>query len=160
EHEYQAHSRELRMRQQWDSLKHNGSLAAAARILPASAPGEPAAPPISFVLPAALEASGPPEQRGLRRDHVRLLVLNRRSGAVEHTRFDRIGDYLNSGALLVLNDSRTIPALLPALLPSGESIEVRLAHQVDQCTWDALLLPHGGEHEGKRLRFRAGLSGA
>src|SRR5206468_3235869 len=104
-----------------------------------------------------LEAPGPPERRGLRRDHVRLMVLDRRSGAVAHTRFDRIGACLRPGDLLVLNDSRTLPALLPGRMPDGEAIEVRLARQIDAGAWEALLLPHGGDHEGKRIDFRGGL---
>ncbi|HLZ68929.1 MAG TPA: S-adenosylmethionine:tRNA ribosyltransferase-isomerase [Dehalococcoidia bacterium] len=120
-------------------------------------PGGEAAPPISFTLPHELEASGPPERRGLRRDQVRLMLLNRRSGATLHTRFDRIGELLQPGDLLVFNDSRTLPALLPGTFGDGTPIEVRLARQLDANTWDALLLPHGGEHAGKRIAFRAGL---
>ncbi|HZQ36040.1 MAG TPA: S-adenosylmethionine:tRNA ribosyltransferase-isomerase, partial [Dehalococcoidia bacterium] len=120
-------------------------------------PGGEAAPPIDFTLPRELEASGPPERRGLRRDQVRLLVLNRRSGATMHTRFDRIGEVLQPGDLLVFNDSRTLPALLPGRFEDGTAIEVRLARQIDANGWEALLLPHGGEHAGRTIAFRAGL---
>lgn len=123
---------------------------------------EPAAGPFEFVLPPALEAHGPPEARGLRRDAVRLLVLNRRSGALVHTRFDRIGDYLREHDLLVLNDSRTLPALLLGVVErdagAGEPVEARLARQISMDSWDALLLPHGGERRGQRIRFGAGLT--
>lgn len=115
-------------------------------------------PPIRFELPRELEAPGPPERRGLRRDQVRLLVLDRRSGATAHTRFDRSGDFLRPGDLLVFNDSRTIPALLPGESASGTPIEVRLARRAGASEWEALLLPHGGEHAGERIRFAAGLA--
>jgi S-adenosylmethionine:tRNA ribosyltransferase-isomerase len=106
-----------------------------------------------FVLPREREADGPPEARGVRRDHVRLMVLDRRSGITTHTRFDRLVDYLRPGDLLVANDSRTIPALLHAEAEGGERVEVRLARQRSADRWEALLLPHGGAHAGARLRF-------
>jgi S-adenosylmethionine:tRNA ribosyltransferase-isomerase len=116
-------------------------------------------PPVEFVLPPELEAHGPPEARGGRRDAVKLLVLDRASGAVQHTRFDRITDYLRPGDLLVFNDSRTIPALLPAtLVGSDEPVETRLARRVADDAWEALLLPHGGHYLSQRLRFREQLT--
>ena len=123
-----------------------------------AAPNQTGGSPIRFVLPRHLEAGGPPERRGLRRDHVRLMVLDRRGGGVVHTRFDRIGSYLRPGDLLVFNDSRTIPALLPGLTSRGTVIEVRLARRLGDAGWEALLLPHGGDHTGERIAFRAGLS--
>jgi S-adenosylmethionine:tRNA ribosyltransferase-isomerase len=86
------------------------------------------------------------------------MVLDRRGGTVAHTSFERIGDYLRAGDLLVFNDSRTLPALLPGETSQGEGIEVRLARQLAPDTWEALLLPHGGRHDGKHIRFRGGLS--
>ena len=115
------------------------------------------APALTFTLPRELEASAPLERRGLRRDQVKLLVLNRRSGVVAHTRFARLGEYLRPGDLLVFNDSRTLPALLPGVFADGTPIEVRLARQIAPDGWEALLLPHGGAHEGRTLRFGASL---
>jgi S-adenosylmethionine:tRNA ribosyltransferase-isomerase len=115
--------------------------------------------PIAFALPPELEAHGPPEATGGRRDAVKLLVLNRRTGAVLHTRFDRIVDHLHAGDLLVFNDSRTIPALLPATIDGAQTaVEARLARRVDAGAWEALLLPHGGDYLDRRLLFRDGLS--
>ena len=113
------------------------------------------APPIDFELPRALEATAPPELRGLRRDDVRLLVLDRATGAVTHTRFDQLGDFLRSGDLLVVNSSRTVPALLRAVGDDGAAVEVRLADRRGARRWDALVLDgrrHVG-HEGMRLLF-------
>ncbi len=69
--------------------------------------------PFSFILPPELEATAPPERRGLARDGARLLVLDRRSHRAQHDRFDNIGTYLRPGDLLVFNSSRTLPASVP-----------------------------------------------
>jgi S-adenosylmethionine:tRNA ribosyltransferase-isomerase len=115
--------------------------------------------PIRFGLPAELEAAVPPELRGLRRDGVRLLVLDRVTGAVTHTRFDRLGEFLRPGDLLVVNTSRTVPALLRAVGDDGAPVEVRLADRRGARRWDALLLD-GRRHTGRdrmRLVFGDGL---
>jgi S-adenosylmethionine:tRNA ribosyltransferase-isomerase len=80
---------------------------------------------MKFDLPAELEAHEPPELRGVRRDHVRLLILPRFEGPVVHTRFEDIGAFLRTGDLLVVNTSRTLPALLSACDEQGQELEVR-----------------------------------
>jgi S-adenosylmethionine:tRNA ribosyltransferase-isomerase len=102
---------------------------------------EMAAAPFSFVLPGTLNAAAPPERRGLRRDRVRLLVLDWESGERHHSRFDRLGDFLRPGDLLVLNNSRTLPASLPAEAPDGTRLEIRLARRLGEAEWAALLVP-------------------
>jgi S-adenosylmethionine:tRNA ribosyltransferase-isomerase len=82
---------------------------------------------VRFVLPPELEAGAPPEMRGLRRDHVRLLLLDRGTGAVRHHRFDELPLLLEPGDLVVVNDSRTLPASLLGRTASGAALEVRLA---------------------------------
>ncbi|MGH2586524.1 MAG: S-adenosylmethionine:tRNA ribosyltransferase-isomerase, partial [Dehalococcoidia bacterium] len=114
---------------------------------------------IEFTLPPELEATAPPELRGLRRDGVRLLVLDRRDGTVTHTSFDRMEKFLRPGDLLVMNASRTVPALLRAVGDDGAPVEVRLADRRGSRRWDALLLD-GRRHvgrEGMRLVFADGL---
>src|SRR5438046_54166 len=109
--------------------------------------------PFTFYLPAELSAKEPPERRGLPRDHVRLLVVDRASGAVAHTRFDRIGDYLRAGDLLVFNSSRTLPASLRGCgALAGPCVEVRLAQHFPDGTWLALLLCERGDPFGCGLR--------
>jgi S-adenosylmethionine:tRNA ribosyltransferase-isomerase len=82
---------------------------------------------VRFVLPPELEAAAPPETRGLRRDHVRLLLLDRDSGAVGHHRFDELPRLLRPGDLVVVNDSRTLPASLLGRTAGGAALEIRLA---------------------------------
>ena len=82
---------------------------------------------VAFELPIRLEAHEPPEARGLRRDQVRLMVARRGSGTIVHTRFDELPAFLAPGDLLVVNTSATIPAALPAELPDGTSLELRVS---------------------------------
>jgi S-adenosylmethionine:tRNA ribosyltransferase-isomerase len=124
----------------------------------------------TFELPLDRNAGAPPERRGLRRDHVKLLVQNRTDGTVIHSSFHRLADYLRPGDCLVLNESRTIPASLQAQRFSGESfldsLEVRLARRIGESAWDALLLrPNDGNSmvsaaeasKGETLRFSPSL---
>lgn len=121
--------------------------------------------PFTFQLPAELAASEPPERRGLARDGVRLLVIDRKSGHVEHTRFPYLRDHLRPGDLLVFNSSRTLPAVLSGYAePAGTGIEVRLAEHLPDDSWLALLVcqengPFGcGLCAGMRLAFGEGLT--
>jgi len=74
---------------------------------------------LDFARPRALQAAGPPERRGLERDEVRLLVSTGSTGrGHEHARFRDLPRFLAPGTLLVVNDSATLPASLPARHPS------------------------------------------
>ena len=94
---------------------------------------------VRFRLPPELEAATPPEARGLRRDHVRLLAVDRATGSVGHHRFYELPRLLEPGDLLVVNDSRTLPASLLGRTSRGEPLEVRLAAR-DGEQWAALVL--------------------
>jgi S-adenosylmethionine:tRNA ribosyltransferase-isomerase len=120
--------------------------------------------PFTFSLPEELAAREPPERRGLARDGVRLLVLDRKNGRVEHTHFRHLGSYLRPGDLLVFNSSRTLPAvLLGRAIPTGPDVELRLAEHLPDDSWLALILCRSGEpfgadlHEGIRVEFGDGL---
>src|SRR4030095_4946109 len=103
-------------------------------------------PPFSFKLPAELSAREPPERRGLARDHVRLMVIDRASGRVEHTRFDHLVNFLRQGDLLVFNSSRTLPASLQGCpAQGGPCIELRLAEHLPDDSWLALLICQNGD---------------
>jgi S-adenosylmethionine:tRNA ribosyltransferase-isomerase len=96
---------------------------------------------LPFNLPSELNADRPPERRGVARDGVRLLVIARSSGALTHTRFDRIAEFLAPGDLLVFNSSRTLPATLVGTAGHSKSkVEVRLAELLPDGTWLALLV--------------------
>ena len=115
----------------------------------------------TFVVPEELEATAPPEFRGLERDQVPLLVAE--PGAIRHRRFCDLGDELRPGDLLVVNNSATIPAAIDidgetvvhfsTELPGGlRVIEVR--HRFGNTTRPALQmvpgnlpLPDGGTIE-------------
>jgi S-adenosylmethionine:tRNA ribosyltransferase-isomerase len=84
--------------------------------------------PLAFELPQALEATAPPEARGLERDRVRLLAAGvGGSDAIVHARFDELPDLLDPGDLLVVNVSATLPASVPARLADGTPIRVNFA---------------------------------
>jgi S-adenosylmethionine:tRNA ribosyltransferase-isomerase len=110
----------------------------------------------TFALPPELSAREPPERRGIRRDEVRLLVIDRTTGRIEHTRFDRINNYLHAGDLLVFNSSRTLPASLRGCECSaathGPCMEVRLAERLSDGSWLALLVCEQGDPFGCGLR--------
>lgn len=98
-----------------------------------------------FFLPEELNATYPPERRGVRRDHVRMMVLERQTGKLSHDGFYCLPDYLRSGDLMILNNSRTVPAILHAKYrrsPHLEEvdIEVRLAKRRSEDIWEALIL--------------------
>ncbi|OCA90604.1 S-adenosylmethionine tRNA ribosyltransferase [Bacillus sp. FJAT-27225] len=112
---------------------------------------------MSFHLPESLNASAPPERRGIRRDHVRMMVLSKETGHTEHDHFYNLANYLNKGDVLVLNSSRTIPAILRGRSEDGKEVEVRLARRVDSDRWDALV-SKGLVLTGERIVFSNNLS--
>jgi S-adenosylmethionine:tRNA ribosyltransferase-isomerase len=89
-----------------------------------------------YDLPARFIAQVPLEQR----DHSRLMVLDRQSGTIQHALIKDIGDYLHGGDLLVINETRVIPARLFARkLPSGGRVEILLLRKLDDLSWEALV---------------------
>lgn len=87
----------------------------------------------------------------------RLLVLNRQLNSLEHTVFKEIGSYLRPGDLLVINQTRVIPARIFARKSSGGRIELLLLNRRDGRTWEALV---GGKRvkEGSQLYIEDGLT--
>jgi S-adenosylmethionine:tRNA ribosyltransferase-isomerase len=121
--------------------------------------------PFSFTLPSDLSAKEPPERRGIARDRVRLMVIDRQTFRVEHSRFDQLGAFLRSGDLLVFNSSRTLPAVLEGCeAPVGVCMQVRLAEHLPDDSWLALLLCQQGEpfacglRSGMQIHFSSQLS--
>lgn len=95
--------------------------------------------PLAFDLPPALEASKPPEARGLARDQVRLMVSHYGSDQVRHTRFDQIAQTLAAGDLLVINTSGTMKAALPAKRANGQELELHLSTRLPADLWSVEL---------------------
>lgn len=105
-----------------------------------------------YDLPESFIAQTPVEPR----DSSRLMVLNRSTGRIEHRIFREIGDYLNPGDVLVVNQTRVIPARLPARKETGGKAEILLLRRESETVWECLV---GGKGlgEGKRLRLEDGL---
>jgi len=90
---------------------------------------------MEFSLPSDLEASAPPEARGLRRDQVRLMVSNYATDQIKHTRFYNLDKYLNEGDVLVINTSRTRNSALLASRADGTPLEIHLSTHFDDDLW-------------------------
>ena len=89
----------------------------------------------NYYLPQTSIAQTPVEPR----DSSRLLVLHRKSGEIEHRHFSDIGDYLQPNDLLVVNQTRVIPARIYAKKETGGKMELLLLRQEDELTWRALV---------------------
>jgi S-adenosylmethionine:tRNA ribosyltransferase-isomerase len=88
-----------------------------------------------FLLPPSLEASEPPEARGLARDDVRLMVSYRQDDRIVHSKFRRLPDFLAPGDFLVINTSATLNAALPAHRPDGLALELHLSTHLPGGLW-------------------------
>lgn len=109
-----------------------------------------------YYLPEELIAQHPAEKR----DHARLLVLDRETGEVTDKYFYDIIDYLNPGDVLVMNDTRVIPArLFGHREDKEESIEVFLLHNTEGKTWECLVRPGKKMKIGTKIIFSEDLSG-
>ena len=82
---------------------------------------------LAFELPAALEATEPPEARGQERDAVRLMAVTRSDGRIVHARFRDLPDLLAPGDLLVVNVSATLPAAVAGRRTDGSRVLVHFA---------------------------------
>jgi S-adenosylmethionine:tRNA ribosyltransferase-isomerase len=83
---------------------------------------------LDYELPAELVAQHPAG----RRDASRLLVYRRRSGGIEHRTFAELPEVL-TGELVVVNETRVVPARLRLTRETGGSVEILLLEQVDSC---------------------------
>jgi len=106
-----------------------------------------------YHLPVESIAQTPVEPR----DSSRLLVLDRKTGQITHGLFNQIGQYLHPGDLLVLNQTRVIPARLYAHKPTGGRVELLLLRREDLQTWECLV---GGKglSTGKQVTVKKGPS--
>ena len=107
-----------------------------------------------YNLPQELVAQEPLPER----DHSRLLLLNRKTGLLEHHRFYNIPALLNPGDLLVLNDTRVMPARLFGRKENiaGSRVEILLLHPLEENKWEVLCSPGKKARPGTRLIFGGG----
>ena len=94
---------------------------------------------LDFQLPPELEASEPPEARGLARDQVRLMVSRYGSDHIAHTRFRDIVRFLDAGDVLVVNTSGTLNAAVAATRADGTPLEVHLSTHLPADLWSVEL---------------------
>lgn len=109
-----------------------------------------------YDLPEELIAQTPLEQR----DSSRLLVLDKSNGNINHSYFYNICDYLNEGDLLVMNNSRVIPArIFGNRVDTGTSVEFLLLKQIENNKWEALVKPGKRARVGHRFDFSGIMQG-
>ena len=104
-----------------------------------------------YELPKELIAPYPTPKRS----DARLLVLDRKSGRMEDRVFRDLQDYLQPGDLLVLNNTKVLPARLFGRKPTGGKVEALLLKSVqgEETVWEILLRPSGRVKKGTRLEF-------
>ncbi|MFA6194647.1 MAG: tRNA preQ1(34) S-adenosylmethionine ribosyltransferase-isomerase QueA [Patescibacteria group bacterium] len=108
-----------------------------------------------YHLPSELIAQKPARPR----DHSRLLLLNKESGAISHHHFFEIVDYLKEGDVLVLNNSKVFPArLLGHKVETGGAIEIFLHKKSKDAEWECLV--GGRVKEGLKIQFPKNLLAA
>ncbi len=108
-----------------------------------------------YDLPEELIAQHPTEKR----DESRLMVLDKSAGTIEHKHFFDIVDYLNPGDVLVINNSKVIPARLYGHAEGREEarIELLLLRQRELDTWECLVKPGKRARIGSRCVFGGGI---
>jgi len=105
-----------------------------------------------YELPPELIAQQPASER----DASRLLVLHRRSNRIDHRRFSDLTEYLRAGDILIVNDTKVIPARLFGTFEDGKSVEVLLVRPVEEQCWEALVKPAKPARQGRRLTLACG----
>ena len=107
-----------------------------------------------YDLPEELIAQTPVEPR----DHSRLLVYNRQTGEVFHRHFYDVLDYLKRGDVLVVNNTRVLPARLFGYKDTGAKIEVLLQKRIDLKNWEVIARPTKRIKVGTKITFSEKLS--
>ena len=106
-----------------------------------------------YHLPPDRIAQSPLQQR----DASRLLVVDRGTSAFHHIQFSQLGEYLPSNSLLVLNDTKVIPArLVGNKIGTGGKIELLLIREKEADTWEVLAKPRRSLRIGTQIAFGNG----
>lgn len=107
-----------------------------------------------YDLPEELIAQTPVEPR----DSSRLLVYNRKDDTIYHKHFYDIIDFLNKGDVLVVNNTRVLPARLYGFKETGAKIEILLQKRIDLTTWEVIARPFKRLDVGTKVVFSEQLS--
>lgn len=121
---------------------------------------------LDFQLPPELEASEPPEARGLSRDAVRLMISYRSNDHIVHSRFSDLPEFLDPGDVVVINTSRTLNAALEAVRADGTPLVVHISTHLPADLWlveirqpaGAASRPFDRAKSGETLSLPAGAS--
>ncbi len=106
-----------------------------------------------YNLPEELIAQTPVEPR----DSSRLLVYNRKTGKIEHKIFHNIIDYLNKGDVLVVNNTKVLPARLYGFKDTGAKIECLLQKRINLYDWEVIAKPAKRLIAGTKISFSENL---
>ena len=100
-----------------------------------------------YDLPKKYIAQSPKEKR----DEAKLLMLNKKTGEIQHKVFKDILDEINKGDVLVLNDTKVIPARLFGKKTSGAKVEIVLLKEIEKDIWEAMVRPGNKLKEGAKV---------
>ncbi|MEP6847782.1 MAG: tRNA preQ1(34) S-adenosylmethionine ribosyltransferase-isomerase QueA [Acidobacteriota bacterium] len=109
---------------------------------------------LDYALPDELIAQTPLAERSASR----MLVVDRSVGTVENNAFAGIGNFLNAGDTLVLNNTRVFPARLLGKTETGASVEIFLMREIEPAVWESLGKPARRMPAGKKVIFGEDLS--
>ena len=108
----------------------------------------------NYDLPEELIAQTPIEKR----DHSRLMVVDRKTGELSHEHFFNIKDHLKAGDCLVINDTRVLPARLYGIKEGGGAhVEVLLLKNIEGDDWECIVYPGRRLKEGAVVSFGDGI---
>ena len=106
-----------------------------------------------YDLPEELIAQDPLEKREMSK----LMVLDKKTGEIEHKVFKDVIDYINPGDCLVINDTKVLPARLYGnRVSTGGMVEILLLKRVDKDVWECLVKPGKKAKIGNRIEFGEG----
>ena len=107
----------------------------------------------NYNLPEELIAQTPIEKR----DHSRLMVLDKNTGKIEHKIFKDIIDYLEPGDCLVRNNTKVIPARIYGTKTTEAQVEFLLLKRIEGDIWESIVRPGNKLHPGNEVVFGDGL---
>ncbi|MBU4445391.1 tRNA preQ1(34) S-adenosylmethionine ribosyltransferase-isomerase QueA [bacterium] len=107
-----------------------------------------------YVLPEELIAQYPIEKR----DHSKLMIIDRKEGSIKHKHFYNLPDYLNAGDLLIVNETMVYPARLWAVKDRTDAkVEVFLLRELDNNLWEVMVKPARKVRIGNKLTVAEGV---